>query len=71
MFNTFASKAREFDKEVIEAQLAHAPADRVRAIYNRNDWMEERAALMSWWTDEIDAMRTRGRTAARSTQLLG
>jgi hypothetical protein len=42
--------------DLIELQLAHAPRDRVRAIYNRAQRLEERARLMQKWADYLDAL---------------
>lgn len=43
--------------DVIEAQLAHASADKIRAIYNRAQYMEERRTLMQGWANMLDALR--------------
>lgn len=48
---------RGFDKEVIEIQLAHAPEDRIRAIYNRDEMWESRVKLMQRWADLLDGMK--------------
>ena len=44
--------------DVIEAQLAHTSADKIRAIYNRAQYMDERRKLMQDWADMLDAMRS-------------
>lgn len=43
--------------DVIEAQLAHTSADKIRAIYNRAQYMEERRRLMQSWADYLDSLR--------------
>jgi integrase len=43
--------------DVIERCLAHAPADKVRAAYNRHQYKEERRELLQAWADFIDAQR--------------
>ena len=43
--------------DVIEAQLAHSSADKIRAIYNRAQYMEERRNLMQEWANMIDSLR--------------
>jgi integrase len=48
---------RRFDREVIEMQLAHAPNDRIRAIYNRDQMWSDRVRLMQRWADLIDDMQ--------------
>jgi len=37
--------------DVIERQLAHVERNRVRAAYNRADYMPERVAMMQMWAD--------------------
>lgn len=44
--------------DVIEAQLAHAGYDKIRAVYNRAEYMEERRQLMQDWADYLDELRT-------------
>lgn len=43
--------------DVIEAQLAHKGADKIRAVYNRAQYMEDRRQLMQAWADYLDALR--------------
>lgn len=43
--------------DVIEAQLAHTSADKIRAIYNRAQYMDERRQLMQAWADMLDNLR--------------
>src|SRR4249919_689238 len=44
--------------DVIERQLAHAERNKVRAAYNRAQYMAERKAMMQAWADYLDGMRT-------------
>ncbi len=43
--------------DVIERQLAHAPRNRVRAAYNRAQYLAERRRMMQAWADYLDALR--------------
>ena len=43
--------------DVIEAQLAHKGADKIRAVYNRAQYMEDRRQLMQEWADYLDELR--------------
>ena len=43
--------------DVIEAQLAHTSADKVRAIYNRAQYLVERRKLMQAWADMLDELK--------------
>ena len=40
--------------DVIERQLAHAERNRVRASYNRAEYLPERIAMMQAWADMVD-----------------
>ncbi len=41
--------------DAIERQLAHREQNAVRAAYHRAEYMEERARMMQWWADHLDA----------------
>ncbi|MBD5646513.1 MAG: integrase arm-type DNA-binding domain-containing protein [Desulfovibrio sp.] len=43
--------------DVIEAQLAHAEKNAVRAAYNHADYLPERRAMMEAWADYLDGLR--------------
>ena len=43
--------------DVIERQLAHAERNKVRAAYNRAQYMEERQRMMRAWADYLDGLR--------------
>ncbi|MCQ4164678.1 tyrosine-type recombinase/integrase [Tahibacter harae] len=43
--------------DVIERQLAHAEANRVRAVYNRAQYLPERRKMMQAWADYLDGLR--------------
>ncbi len=43
--------------DVIERQLAHAPRNRVRASYNRAQYLAERRRMMQAWADYLDALK--------------
>lgn len=44
--------------DVIERQLAHAERNKVRAVYNRAQYMAERKKMMTAWADYLDRLRT-------------
>lgn len=48
---------RGFNRDVIEMQLAHAPEDRIRAIYNRDKMWSDRVNLMQRWADLLDGFK--------------
>ena len=46
-----------FAADHIERQLAHAPANKIRGIYNHAEWLPERGAMLQAWADMLDALR--------------
>lgn len=56
--STWANE-RGYNRDAIERQLAHAPDDRVRAVYNRAEFMAERRAMLQDYADWLmrDALR--------------
>lgn len=48
--STWANEAG-FGADAIERQLAHAPADKVRAAYNAAQYMPERVRMLQAWAD--------------------
>lgn len=48
---------RGYDRDVIEAALAHQGEDEVRAAYNRTKYLPQRVKLMQDWADLLDQFR--------------
>ena len=42
--------------DAIERQLAHAERSKVRAAYNRAEYLGERRAMMQAWADRVDGI---------------
>ena len=40
-----------YNPDAIERQLAHIDENRIRAAYNRADYMAERTEMMQWYSD--------------------
>lgn len=56
-FRTVASTVLNeagFRFDVIERQLAHAERNKVRAAYNKAQYLSERREMMCWWADFIE-----------------
>jgi integrase len=58
-----------FDGDVIEAALAHVDSNEVRRAYNRADYLNRRATMMTWWSDHIETCAT-GNFSLSGTKLL-
>jgi integrase len=48
---------RGYDRDVIEAALAHQDEDQIRATYNRAKYWPQRVKLMQDWADLLDEFR--------------
>ena len=46
-----------FNPDAIERQLAHKDKDRIRAAYNRAEYVEERREMLQHWADYLDSLR--------------
>lgn len=42
-----------FNPDAIERQLAHIPSDKIRAAYNRAEYLAERTEFMQWYSDHL------------------
>ena len=52
-----------YNPDAIERQLSHIDENRIRAAYNRSDYMDERREMMQWYTDFL---RSRYEAAKKS-----
>ncbi len=53
--STMLNESGKFRPDAIERQLAHVPANEVRATYNKALYMDERRPMMQAWADMVDA----------------
>ncbi len=44
--------------DVIERQLAHGERNKVRAAYNRSQYLAERTEMMQWYSNYLDGLKT-------------
>ena len=49
-----------YHSDIIELQLAHTNKDRIRATYNKAQWMEKRIDMMQSWADYLDGLKSEG-----------
>ena len=54
--STFLNE-KGFDPDVIELQMAHMSKDRIRATYNKAQWMDKRTQMMQEWADYLDQLK--------------
>lgn len=45
-----------FFPDAIERQLAHAERNKIRAAYNKAEYLPERRKMMQWWADYLDSL---------------
>ncbi len=55
--STHLNESGRWRPDVIEAALAHAERNQVRAAYNRAEYLPERTAMMQEWADWLDRLR--------------
>ncbi|WP_034607612.1 tyrosine-type recombinase/integrase [Megalodesulfovibrio gigas] len=48
-----------WEADLVDLQLAHAPANKVKAAYNRANRLEDRRRLLQAWADMLDGLRGR------------
>ena len=46
-----------FNPDAIERQLAHIERNKVRAAYNRSEYLNERRTIMTWWSNYLDTLK--------------
>jgi len=56
-FSTWAHATGKWPSEWIEACLAHADKNAVRAAYNRQTWLLQRREIMQAWSDWLERER--------------
>ncbi|WP_305908492.1 tyrosine-type recombinase/integrase [Methylomarinum sp. Ch1-1] len=59
-FRTTAStllNEQGWSADAIERQLAHSPRNKVRAAYNRAQYLDERRRMMQAWADYLDGLK--------------
>ncbi len=49
-----------YHSDIIELQLAHTNKDRIRATYNKAQWLEKRVNMMQAWADYLDGLKSEG-----------
>ena len=63
-FKTWAAEKTSFQREVIEAALAHVIGDKTEAAYQRDDLLDKRRRLMEAWVAYCDSRVTTGQVVA-------
>jgi integrase len=55
--STMLNESGLWNRDAIEAQLAHVDPNPVRRAYARAEYWEERVRMMAWWGNKLDALR--------------
>ena len=48
-----------YSADVIEIQLSHLPVNKVRAVYNHAEYLDERRLMMQEWSDYLDKIQNK------------
>jgi integrase len=59
----------DFADEHIELQLAHIKRNKVAAAYNHAKYLSQRASMMQWWADYLDAQLAKGEESQGNASL--
>ena len=51
--STILNEQTKFSIDAIEMALSHAPENKVRAAYNRAEYLDERIEILNWWAKKI------------------
>lgn len=57
--STILNESLLFNKDVIEASLAHKETDEIRATYNKAQYINQRKIMLQWWSDFLDKCDTK------------
>jgi integrase len=57
MVSTRLNESHLFSPDAIERQLAHGDHDKIRAAYNRSQYLPERVKMLQWWADYLDSLQ--------------
>ena len=57
MASTLLNASLMYPDVIIEKQLAHSPRNKVKAAYDRADFLEDRKVLMQDWANYLDSLR--------------
>lgn len=52
-----AMNEAQINPDWIERQLAHTPGNKIRAAYNRSEYLPQRIMMMSWYADYVEGKR--------------
>jgi integrase len=66
--STLLNESGKWSPDAIERALAHGNDDRVRSIYNRSAYWEERVKMAQWWSDHLDVLRQDTRRLKRAAR---
>ena len=53
LFSTVVNESNQFNSDVIERQLAHAPKNRIRSAYNRAQYWDEKVRLLKLYEKQV------------------
>lgn len=56
--SSLLNESRLWHPDVIERALAHQVGSAIRSTYNHTTYWEERVAMMQWWSDELDRLKS-------------
>jgi integrase len=58
--SSLLNESGRWHPDAIERQLGHVEGNDVRAAYAREEYWNERVAMMQWWADHLDHLKGDG-----------
>jgi integrase len=55
--STLLNESGRWIPDAIERALAHKDPDKIRGIYSRGTYWDERVAMAQWWANRLDELR--------------
>jgi len=55
--STLLNASGMFSEDMVELSLSHRDPDKVRAAYNRGEFIKERIRMAQWWADYLDRLK--------------
>ncbi|ESQ85501.1 hypothetical protein AEAC466_04180 [Asticcacaulis sp. AC466] len=67
--STILNESGLWNEDWVEMQLAHNDGDDVRAAYNSAEYLTQRIAMMRWWNDYLDGVKSKGLSGGEEDDL--
>ena len=56
--STLLNESKLWHADAVERSLAHEEPNKVRRVYARGEYWDERVRMAQWWADQLDELRS-------------